>query len=166
MLYYQPEGRWILIEEQNEWHILSLFFTEKVCKKIKPKEIEEASVIFSLSVNALVKLIENNYIFEMPTDSVDLLNDYSFQQTNISAFVSEWCELGESLQIHSATLYEAYKSFCAENAITPTSQNLFSQKINSTDGVRNGRFRINGSNPARGFYGISLCSNHTQDSKK
>ena len=81
MLYYQPEGRWILIEEQNEWHILSLFFTEKVCKKFKPKEIEEASVIFSLSVNALVKLIENNYIFEMPTDSVDLLNDYSFQQT-------------------------------------------------------------------------------------
>lgn len=126
----------------------------------------EADDIFSLAINTITELIKNKYDFTTPQDSIELLNDYSFQQTNIDIFINERCSFGESLKTHSATLYELYKKFCTENAICPISQNLFSQKIGSIKGVTNGRFRINGGNPARGFYGISIKKDYTQDSEK
>lgn len=130
------------------------------------QELEsEADVIFSLSIKALNKLIDNNYVFVIPADTDNLLKGYSFQQTNIDVFIKDWCVIDGQLKIHSFTLYTAYKKFCEENAITPISQNLFSQKIASTSGVKNGKFRLCGSNPARGFYGIGLKNMNTQDSE-
>ena len=70
------------------------------------------------------------------------------------------------LKTHSSILYDAYKKFCIENAISPISLNLFSQKIASLNGVKNGKFRLYGSNPARGFYGIGLKEMNLQDSEK
>ena len=130
------------------------------------QELErEADVIFSLSIKALNKLIDNNYIFVTPADTDNLLKGYSFQQTNIDVFIEDWCVIDGQLKIHSSTLYTAYKNFCVENAISPISQNLFSQKIASVNGVKNGKFRLCGSNPARGFYGIGLKNMNTQVSE-
>lgn len=127
---------------------------------------EEADAIFTLAINSVAELIENQFEFVVPQDSADLLKDYSFQQTNIDTFVEEWCELGEELKTHSATLYNFYKRFCVDNAIQPISQNLFSQKIGSVKGVTNGRFRLNGGNPMRGFCGIAIKDIYLQDSDK
>lgn len=130
------------------------------------QELEsEADVIFSLSIKALNKLIDNNYVFVTPADTDNLLKGYSFQQTNIDVFIEDWCVINRQLKIHSSTLYAAYKKFCVENTISPISQNLFSQKIASVNGVKNGKFRSCGSNPARGFYGIGLKEMNTQDSE-
>lgn len=130
------------------------------------QELEsEADVIFSLSVKALNRLIDNNFIFNVPDDTENLLIGYSFQQNNIDIFIQDWCVIDSQMKIHSSTLYAAYKKFCEENAITPISQNLFSQKIVSINGVKNGKFRLCGSNPARGFYGIGLKDINTQDSE-
>jgi len=131
------------------------------------KELErEADVIFSLSIKALNKLIDNNYVFIMPDDTKNLLTGYSFQQNNIDIFIQDWCVINSQLKIHSSTLYDAYKKFCIENAIAPISQNLFSQKIASVNGVKNGKFRLYGGNPARGFYGIGITEMNLQDSEK
>ncbi len=139
---------------------------EKARNHTLAKEIEkEADVIFSLSINALNKLINDNYVFAIPEDTHNLLKGYSFQQTNIDVFVEDWCVIDGQLKIHSSTLYAAYKKFCVENAISPISQNLFSQKIASVSGVKNGKFRLCGSNPARGFYGIGLKNKNTQVSE-
>lgn len=130
------------------------------------QELEsEVDIIFSLSIKALNRLIDNNFVFNVPEDTKNLLTGYSFQQTNIDVFIKDWCVIDGQLKIHSFTLYTAYKKFCEENTITPISQNLFSQKIASTCGVKNGKFRLCGSNPARGFYGISLKDINTQDSE-
>lgn len=130
------------------------------------QELEsEADVIFSLSIKALNKLIDNNYVFVTPADTYDLLKGYSFQQTNIDVFIEDWCVINGQLKIHSSTLYAAYKKFCEENAIMPISQNLFSQKVASVSGVKNGKFRLCGNNPARGFYGIGLKNMNTQVSE-
>ncbi len=126
----------------------------------------EADAIFTLSIQTIAGLIDNNFDFVIPKDSADLLSDYSFQQTNIDTFIYEWCEIREDAKIHSAELYNSYQCFCKENAIHPISQNLFSQKINSINGVSNGRFRMNGGKPIRGFYGISLKKIYAQDSEK
>lgn len=130
------------------------------------QELEsEADVIFSLSVKALNRLIDNNFIFNVPDDTKNLLTGYSFQQTNIDVFIKDWCVIDGKLKIHSSTLYAAYKKFCEENAIMPISQNLFSQKVASVSGVKNGKFRLCGSNPTRGFYGIGLKNMNTQVSE-
>lgn len=126
----------------------------------------EVDAIFTLSIQTIAGLIDNNFDFVMPKDSADLLSDYSFQQTNIDTFIYEWCEIREDVKIHSAELYNFYQRFCKENAIHPISQNLFSQKIGSITGVSNGRFRLNGGKPIRGFYGIALKKLYAQDSEK
>lgn len=148
-----------------------LNFSHSIPKKeriynLDEKLKKEADDIFSLSINTIADLINNQFDFTVPRDSQELLNDYSFQQTNIDTFIDERCELNDTLKIHSAVLYSAYKDFCEENAIHPISPNLFSQKIGSVKGITNGRFRINGSNPARGFYGISIKKIYMQDSEK
>lgn len=127
---------------------------------------EEVDGIFTLAMDTIGDLIANKFEFSMPEDSETLLRDYSFQQTNIDTFINEWCEFGESFKIHSVDLYNFYKRFCTENAIKPISQNLFSQKIGSVKGVSNGRFRLNGGNPIRGFYGIRVKDIYTRDSEK
>lgn len=147
-----------------------LRFTHSIPKKERIHDLEaklkkETDAIFTYSMEALRRLIEDNYTFAEPEDSKILLTDYSFQQTNIDIFVKEWCKVGENLKIHSARLYSAYREFCTENAVSAVSQNLFSQKIGSITGVSSGRFRINGSNSARGFYGIDLVPYDWQDSE-
>ena len=132
----------------------------ELCNKLT----KEMDIIFSLAIDTLPALIEKNYEFVKPADSLKLMNDYSFQQTNIDTFVDEWCVMGDKLKVHSLKLYEAYKDFCNENLIKPISQNLFSQKIGSLYGVENSRFRLNGSKSMRGFIGISLKFNTEQDS--
>lgn len=125
----------------------------------------EADAIFTLSINALRALVDDNFTFILPDDSKELLAEYSFQLTNIDAFANECCEYGEKLNVHSVKLYKAYKQFCAENAAKPISQNLFSQRICSIKDVSGGKFRVNGSKPLRGFYGISLKNEYLQDSE-
>ena len=128
--------------------------------------IKEIDSIFSETIRTVSKLINNGCEFIEPNDTAELMKDYSFQQNNIDIFVDEWCDVGESLRVHSAVLYNAYKKFCTENAINAISQNLFSQKINTVKGVTNGRFRLNGGNPIRGFYGINIKEMYVQDSEK
>lgn len=117
---------------------------------------KEADVIFSLAIKELPKLIEENYQFAAPADSVNTLADYAFEQTSIDTFVENRCVLGSSHKIHAVDLYEAYIGFCRSNAVSPISRNLFSQKISSLPGVEGSRFRINGSASNRGFKGITL----------
>ncbi len=117
---------------------------------------EEADAIFFRAMVELKGLIDNNFSFVILPDSENILDDYAFQSLNIDVFVDEQCEKGNNCRVHTVTLYEAYKKFCRENAVTPISRALFSQKIDSLIGVRHGRFRMNGSNPMRGFEGIGL----------
>jgi len=127
---------------------------------------EEADYIFSLAINELLPLIQNNFQFEMPDDTSEILNDYSFQQTNIDEFLEERCELEAEARIHFVDMYKAYGQFCEDNGINPISQNLFSQKLRSVNGVKGGRFRINGSKSMRGFYGINIKKEYLQDSER
>lgn len=150
--------------------LVLLTFPHSIAKESRENDFfdnlkKEADIIFSLAIDTLQSLVDNNYNFEVLEDSTMVLNDYAFQQTNIDVFVNEWCELKEDNRVHSKVLYDAYKEFCSENAIQPISQAMFSQKINSISEVESSRFRINGSNPMRGFLGIALKIPDVQDSE-
>lgn len=117
---------------------------------------DEADTIFSLGINELSDLIETGYRFAIPDDSAKLLSDYAFEQTNIDSFIEHCCIIGSEYKIHTVELYKAYTDFCTANAVSPISQNLFSQKIASLPNAESSRFRINGGPPTRGFKGIGL----------
>ena len=141
--------------------LLVLKFSHSIPKEEQIPDLDqklqkEADAIFSMSMNYLQTLISNNFTFIIPEDSLELLNDYSFQQTSIDVFVRECCQCREDLRIHSSKLYAAYKNFCINNTIDPISSALFSQKIGSIKGVKTGRFRLDGGDPLRGFYGINI----------
>ena len=40
-VYYKNEGRYIKIDKQNEWHVISRLFSEKIRKTILPKQVNE-----------------------------------------------------------------------------------------------------------------------------
>ena len=40
-IYYKNEGRYIKIDKQNEWHVISRLFSEKIRKTILPKQVNE-----------------------------------------------------------------------------------------------------------------------------
>ncbi len=127
---------------------------------------DEVDSIFSVAINTILALIRNKYAFEEPDDSKVILKDYAFLQKHIDVFLKEWCDLDINKKIHSITLYNTYKEFCRENAINPISHQMFSQKVCSLYGVKADRFRINGSNSMRGFYGIAVKDIYTQDSER
>lgn len=118
--------------------------------------IDESDVIFSLAMKELRELVQNNFSFEIPDDSKEILADYSFQPLHIDTFVEEHCELGEEFRIHTRDAYAEYKNFCRQNMVNPISEALFSQKLCCINGVRSSRFRIDGSQSLRGFCGIKL----------
>ena len=129
--------------------------------------LKEKDVIFSLAVNAIKTLIENNMTFDCPEDSKNLLNDYSFQQSHIDTFIEDYCRLDINGEIYSAELYGVYKRFCEDNLVRPISQTMFSQKIGSLPKVENCKLRIadRGGKSARGFRGIALHHPPEQDSE-
>ncbi len=126
----------------------------------------EADVIFSLSIDALNDLCKNNFIFDCPSDTRELLEDYAFQQTNIDRFIKERCMLGGDYKIYSSDLYQAYKAFCADNVIKPFSHIMFSQRVGSISGISNRTIRMKGGISARGFWGIALNNQPAQVSEK
>ncbi len=123
--------------------------------KLIDKLETEKDIIFSLAIDTLSELVENNYIFEQPNDSKIIIEDYAFQQNHIDFFVNEKCVIDSNKKTHSKILYVAYQEFCKNNLVEPISQGLFSQKIASLPNVSSSRFRINGDNQ-RGFKGIDL----------
>ncbi len=136
-------------------------------RDLEEKLLKEKDVIFSLAVNAIKTLIENNMTFDCPEDSKNLLNDYSFQQSHIDTFIEDYCSLDINGEIYSAELYGVYKRFCEDNLVRPISQTMFSQKIGSLPKVENCKLRIadRGGKSARGFRGIALQHPPEQDSE-
>ncbi len=135
-------------------------------RDLEEKLLSEKDIIFSLAVNSIKPLIENNMVFDCPEDSANLLKDYSFQQSHIKDFVEEYCDVGFDKSVYSSELYKAYKSFCEDNLVRPISHGIFSQSIGSIAGVQNCQLRIkdSGNRSGRGFTGIALKNSRTQDS--
>lgn len=120
--------------------------------------INEKDIIFSLAVDALRELIKRNFVFTLPSDSLEYRNHYIQSQNSVDDFIKSCCTFNEQSRTHLITLWNAYEKYCTGNCYTVnTSKYQFSQQLSSLDNVSKEKFRHNGES-LWGLRGIELKS--------
>lgn len=163
---YMPEIKDIESTQAFTDRLIFLMFNksanrEEIDYELEEKLMNEIDLLFTSSIIALKNLINNNFKFTIPKDSMEFLEEYANRQNHISEFISECCYLGEDSRGYTKELYNSYLKFCEENCIHAYNLSKFNAYIANCDGVTRTRFRCNGSN-RRGFEGISI-KNFTWD---
>lgn len=132
---------------------------DKQDKKLVDKLYEERNQIFSMAVDALVKLKDNNFIFTEPKDTETLKAQLCSESTVFEDFIKDCCEIGKKNEIHISRLYQAFSLYCEDNLVEAKySKRQFSQKIYKMPEVKREKKRINNSKPLWAAIGISLKS--------
>lgn len=130
---------------------------EEQDKELVEKLLKEKDSIFSEAVDALVRLKKNNFIFTEPCDTVQLKRHLQEQESAIDNFISDNCICEPNAKEHLVTLYEAFQEYCTDNLLEMKySKACFGQLISRIPGVKKGKFRICGSRPLAGIYGLRL----------
>ena len=128
-------------------------------KKLVDKLYEERNQIFSMAVDALVKLKDNNFIFTEPKDTETLKAQLCSESTVFEDFIKDCCEIGKKNEIHISRLYQAFSLYCEDNLVEAKySKRQFSQKIYKMPEVKREKKRINNSKPLWAAIGITLKS--------
>lgn len=140
--------------------ICMLSFTKEIPKEQQNPNLfeqlkEERNVIFSLSIESLQKLVDNNFDFIMPQETVAYLHDYAAQQNHIDDFIENCCQKEANVKIPSAAIYERYLDYCSENFIKPYPLCQFSEYFRRIAKVDPIHARFDG-DLRRGFSGITL----------
>lgn len=117
--------------------------------------IAERNYIFSLAVNALKRLMDNNLCFVVPEDTSDYMQDYSFQQNHMQRFADDYCYLDYTTKTPTYVLYNAYSDFCHLNSVKAYSITQFSQYFKQVTKANPSHFRFNGKT-VRGYVGIAI----------
>lgn len=144
--------------------IVVLRFTDSIEESERDRNLfdalyEERDVIFSLAVKALRELRERNYVFTMPEDTKNYMENLTENSDVIKNFLLCRCDIRPGKRVHCARLWNAFKRFVEEEAYDCHLNMLqFSQEIAGIAGVERKRFRENGQPPLRGFQGIGLKS--------
>lgn len=118
---------------------------------------QERDIIFSLAVDALVRLYKNDFIFTEPTDTKELKEQLWANSHIFEEFIKQCCVRDVKGKVHNVTLYEAFIKYCTENLCdVRITQSQFTQKLYRLSGVKRGRFRLCGSKALRGVEGLRL----------
>lgn len=117
----------------------------------------ERNVIFSLALDALVKLRKNNFIFNEPKDTAKLKRQMQSQSHIFQEFLEDTCVQEKGAKEHIASLYSAFAKYCEDNLCdTGISKNQFVQRLCRMQGLERKKLRIQGSRPLWGVEGIRL----------
>ena len=117
----------------------------------------ERDVIFSIVLDCIKGLIEDNFDFKEGPAAVEHLKHRRYLIHTVESFLSERCIISESGRVSSTALYDAYLAFCRANALTPDSDKTFYGKVKAYNPlIRRGRAPDINGNSVRGFHGISL----------
>lgn len=128
---------------------------EKQDINLLEKLIEEKSFIVKWAVEGLQRLIRNNYKFTSCEQVESHLNQYLKDEKSVELFIDECCVQGQNLKIYSQHLLDAYEDFCGEINILPVSDKVFHKTLQSLEGIRHARFRLNDEN-RKGYIGLDL----------
>lgn len=116
----------------------------------------EVDIIFSVAVRELKGLIESQFVFAKPADSISFLTSYGNNQNSVKLFVEECCEVAANMKEHYKPFYEAYLKFCHQNTFSGVDETGFKSYILGIQGVDGERFRIDGSPTLWGVKGIGI----------
>lgn len=127
---------------------------------IAEKMISEKDMIFQWMLTGLQRLIQNNYCFTISDKAKQNLADMMADNCNIIDFLKDECAVsyGAEYKTSSADLYDAYSSWCEQNALTALKRETVIGWLKSNQnkyGIRYDYNILNHENRrVRGFRGI------------
>ena len=83
-------------------------------KKLKYELVEEIEGIFNWAIEGLIRLLARGY-FEIPEESIKLIQEYKEANNHVITFTNEWCKGGELKSISKNELYREYGFWCKES---------------------------------------------------
>ena len=136
---------------------------EKIDLDLDKKLWNERDIIFSIALDSLKDLIEDNYDFKEGPAAVEHLKHKRYLIHTVESFLTERCTISESGKVSSTALYEAYVAFCRANALTPERDKSFYGKVKAFNpSIRRGRASDINGNLVRGFHGLALIGGEHQ----
>lgn len=129
-------------------------------KNLLEKLLAEQDGIVSKAAHAARKLVSNNFIFNMPKEAKDILDEWSLEnRDSITRFLENECVFNCEYSVFSSDLYEGYKEFCSLNGIRPETITLFGKRIGELPGIYKFKQRKEKSgNPVWKYEGIGIKS--------
>jgi putative DNA primase/helicase len=131
--------------------VLTKSFLHREDKNLTRKLLTELPGILNWALVGLSCLRERGH-FEMPRSSQQKLQELEDLSNPTGAFVADWCVLGPQHKVKCAVLYEAYRYWCQQMGLTPSSHNVFSRDL----ATARPQLRPRGQRPDRYYPGIDL----------
>ncbi len=120
---------------------------------------EERDVIFSLAVKHLLTLRKHNFCFTQDAAGDEAVAVYRAENSSVALFLDlemDAVERGTGLIVSSEDLFNGYKTFCNQNAITPCNLREFHEQLRQM-GFHKVKKRLRkGGNPRYVYEGLAL----------
>lgn len=135
---------------------------EKQDKQLLDKLLEERNAIFTKSIYALRRLVNQNYVFDLPEDSKEYIRNYTASHDSIRYFVEEVCLFDPDAKIHNEVLVEVYTRYCVKNGYEVKNKKELYAYLRSFSSITEGKFRLQESNK-HGKIGLDVRPEYTED---
>ena len=102
---------------------------EKQDKELLQKLEQERDVVFSLAARTLKGFVESGYDFKMSPKAKAYLESRIAALHSVDGFLEDRTVVDENGSVSTATLYEAYKLWCNENALDAVDKAEFKESV-------------------------------------
>lgn len=102
---------------------------EKQDKELLQKLEQERDVVFSLAARTLKGFVESGYDFKMSPKAKAYLESRIAALHSVDGFLEDRTVVDENGSVSAATLYEAYKLWCNENALDAVDKAEFKESV-------------------------------------
>ena len=102
---------------------------EKQDKELLQKLEQERDVVFSLAARTLKGFVESGYDFKMSPKAKAYLESRIASLHSVDGFLEDRTVVDENGSVSAATLYEAYKLWCNENALDAVDKAEFKESV-------------------------------------
>ena len=102
---------------------------EKQDKELLQKLEQERDVVFSIAARTLKGFVQSGYDFKMSPKAKAYLENRITALNSVNGFLDDRTVVDEKGSISAATLYEAYKLWCRENALDAVDKPEFKESV-------------------------------------
>ncbi len=118
--------------------------------------LAESSGILLWGLVGYQRLMQRGY-FIQPEASKEAVEELEMLGSPIKAFVRDRCDVGSGLEIDKDVIFDAWKSWCAENGAHIGSKTWFGRNLlTAMPGVRRGRRGSSRNDPKHMYVGVAL----------
>ena len=102
---------------------------EKQDKELPAKLEAERDVVFTLAARTLREFVESGYNFKMSPKAQAYLESRIAALHSVDGFLGDRATIDEKGSVSAASLYEAYKLWCSDNALDAVDKGEFKESV-------------------------------------